>query len=171
VRTTSCCSRPCCEVRFVLIHPKAVILPELGGALGRYAQEKLEQRKVEIVINTRVDDYADGKVKLDPGEPIATATLIWTAGVTPGPVIADLDCKKENGRLVVNEFMELHRHPGVWALGDCASAIDSATGKPFPTTAQHAVSKTSGLRPPTSREKLARSVYIFQARSRGCRVQ
>jgi NADH dehydrogenase len=127
------------EVRFVLVHPKAVILPELGEALGRYAQQKLEQRRVEIVINTRVEGYGAGQVKLDPGEPIASATLIWTAGVTPGQVIAGLDCKKENGRLVVNEFLELPEHPGVWVLGDCAWAIDPMTGKPFPTTAQHAV--------------------------------
>jgi len=127
------------EVRFVLIHPKAVILPELGEALGRYAQEKLIQRKVEIVINTRVEGYARGKVKLDRGEPIASATLIWTTGVTPGKVIAGLDCKKRDGRLIVNQFLELQDHPGVWAVGDCMSAIDGATGRPFPTTAQHAV--------------------------------
>ena len=40
---------------------------------------------------------------------------------------------------MVNEFLELPDHPGVWAVGDCASAIDTSTDKPFPTTAQHAV--------------------------------
>jgi NADH dehydrogenase len=127
------------EVRFIMIHPKAVILPELGEALGRYAQKKLAQRNVEIITDTRVEGYVGGKVKLDRGEPIACATLIWTAGVTPGKVIAALDCNKKGGRLVVNEFLELSAHPGVWAVGDCAWAIDSASGGPFPTTAQHAV--------------------------------
>jgi NADH dehydrogenase len=127
------------EIRFVLIHPKAVILPELGEELGRYAQDKLTRRKVEIITDTRVEGYHRGQVKLDRGEPIASATLIWTAGVTPGKVIAGLDCQKRDGRLVVNEHLELPDHPGVWAVGDCMSAIDPATGKPFPTTAQHAV--------------------------------
>src|SRR5689334_20174985 len=29
--------------------------------------------------------------------------------------------------------------PGVWALGDCAAVPDSSTGKPYPSTAQHAL--------------------------------
>jgi NADH dehydrogenase len=127
------------EVRFVLVHPKEVILPELGESLGRYAQKKLADRKVEILINTHVQSYADGLVGLDKGDSILAFTLIWTAGVTPGKLIADLPCKKEHGRLVVNENLEIPDQPGVWALGDCAWALDPATGKPFPTTAQHAV--------------------------------
>jgi NADH dehydrogenase len=127
------------EVRFVLVHPKEVILPELGESLGRYAQKKLADRKVEIVINTHVKSYTDGMVGMDRGDPIFAFTLIWTAGVTPGKLIADLPCKKEHGRLVVNENLEILDQPGVWALGDCAWALDPTTGKPFPTTAQHAV--------------------------------
>jgi NADH dehydrogenase len=126
------------EVRFVLVHPKEVILPELGERLGRYAQKKLAARKVEILINTHVQSYTDGTVGLDKGDPIFAFTLIWTAGVTPGKLIADLPCKKEHGRLVVNENLEIPDQPGVWALGDCAWALDP-NGKPFPTTAQHAV--------------------------------
>jgi NADH dehydrogenase len=127
------------EVRIVLVHPKEVILPELGELLGRYAQRKLAARKVEILTDTHVKSYSQGMVGLDKGESIPAFTLIWTAGVTPGKLIADLPCKKEHGRLVVNENLELPDRPGVWVLGDCAWAIDSATGKPFPTTAQHAV--------------------------------
>jgi NADH dehydrogenase len=123
----------------VLVHPKEVILPELGEKLGRYAQKKLADRKVEILINTHVKSYADGLVGLDKGDSIFAFTLIWTAGVTPGKLIADLPCKKEHGRLVVNENLEIPGQPGIWALGDCAWALDPATGKPFPTTAQHAV--------------------------------
>jgi NADH dehydrogenase, FAD-containing subunit len=35
-------------LRVVLVHPGAVILPELGESLGRYAQKVLAQRGVEI---------------------------------------------------------------------------------------------------------------------------
>lgn len=126
------------EVRVVLVHPREVILPELGESLGRYAHRKLAARQVEILTNTRVTGYQDERVELDHGEPIPASTLIWTAGVTPGRLVGDLPCKKEHGRLVVNGFLELVEHPGVWALGDCAWAVDPDTGKPFPTTAQHA---------------------------------
>lgn len=49
-----------------------------------------------------------------------------------------LPCKKEKGRVVVNQFMEVPDYPGVWALGDCA-VVPDPTGKPYPPTAQHAI--------------------------------
>ena len=48
------------EVRVILIHGGPVILPELGEALGLYAQEKLRKRQVEIKLKTKVIAYADG---------------------------------------------------------------------------------------------------------------
>ena len=127
------------DVRCVLVHPKEIILPELGESLGRYAQKKLTQRKVEILTQTKVAGYARATVALEKGDPIPAATLVWTAGVTTGKVIADWPCEKEGKRLKVDANLAVPGHPGVWALGDCASAIDESTGKPFPTTAQHAV--------------------------------
>jgi NADH dehydrogenase len=53
--------------------------------------------------------------------------------------LQELPCKKERGRLVVDQFMEVVGWPGVWALGDCAAVPDSSTGKAYPPTAQHAL--------------------------------
>jgi NADH dehydrogenase len=50
-----------------------------------------------------------------------------------------LDCSKERGRLITNEFLEVEDFPGVWALGDCAAVPDPASGKSCPPTAQHAI--------------------------------
>jgi NADH dehydrogenase len=99
------------KIRIVLIHSEETILPELGEALGRYAHKKLADRHVEILINSRVVGYAAGQVIVDKGESIPAATLIWTAGVIPAKLVANLPCKKEHGRLVVNEFLELPQHP------------------------------------------------------------
>ena len=67
------------ELRLVLVHPEAVILPELGERLGRYAQRKLAARDVEILTQTRVGGFSDRGVELANGEAIATQTPIWTA--------------------------------------------------------------------------------------------
>ena len=58
------------EVRVVLIHGGKVILPELGEALGLYAQEKLRERQVEIKLGAKVIAYADGAVRCSDGEAI-----------------------------------------------------------------------------------------------------
>jgi NADH:ubiquinone reductase (H+-translocating) len=126
-------------LRLVLIHPGPFILPELGEKLGRYAQSKLAERGVEIRVNTKVTGYSDNEVRLNDGTAINTQTLIWTAGTSPNPLLNDLPCEKERGRLLVNEFMEVKGWPGVWALGDCALVPDRTTGNYFPPTAQHAL--------------------------------
>jgi len=127
------------SIRVVLVHPGNVILPELGEKLGRYAQKKLAERKVEIRVNTRVASVTEDSVLLSDGERIDSATLIWTAGTSANPLLKDLACKKDRGRLVVNSEMEVPDWPGVWGAGDCALVPDPDTGKPYPPTAQHAI--------------------------------
>jgi NADH dehydrogenase len=126
-------------LRVVLVHPGEVILPELGEKLGRYAQKKLGLRGVEIRTNTKVATVTDREVTLSDGERIVTSTLVWTAGTSPNPLLETLPCRRERGRLCADAFLEVEGWPGVWALGDCASVPDPATGRPYPPTAQHAL--------------------------------
>jgi NADH dehydrogenase len=127
------------QIRMVLVHPGGVILPELSEKLGRYAEKKLAQRGIEIRLNVRVTGVTDEGVQLSDGAFIKTKTIIWTAGTAPNPLLAELACNKDHGRIVANEFLEVPGWPGVWALGDCAVIPDPKTGKPYPPTAQHAL--------------------------------
>src|SRR5258706_1441603 len=127
------------EVRVVLIHPGEFVLPELGEKLGRYAQQKLVDRGVELHPRTKVTSYVDSLVAVSSGETVAAATLIWTAGVTPNAVIEQLACKKDRGRLVVDEFLAVRGIAGFWAIGDCAAVPDAHIGGSQPPTAQHAL--------------------------------
>src|SRR5262245_12013099 len=129
------------SVRVVMVHPGNFILPELGEELGRYAERKLSERKVEVIKGPRVANYDGVVVTLSDGTTIPTATLIWTAGVKPSPIIESLPCQKERGRLVVNEDMSVPGVSGLWAAGDCTAIPDvrSGAGKFYPPTAQHAL--------------------------------
>jgi len=124
-------------IRIVVVHPGDYLLPELGEELGRYAERKLRERKVEVIKGARVASYDGSLVKLSNGTSIPAATLIWTAGVKPSAVIASLPCEKERGRVCVNEYLQVSAHTGLWAAGDCAAVPDSKTGKFYPPTAQH----------------------------------
>ncbi len=126
-------------LRVVLVHPGDVILPELGEKLGRYTQKKLAERGVEIHVNTKVSSVSDRGVQLSTGEMIETNALIWTAGTSPNPVLSDLPCVKERGRLKVDKMLQVPDQPGVWALGDCALVPNGKTGQYHPPTAQHAL--------------------------------
>jgi NADH dehydrogenase len=124
-------------IRVVMVHPGNFILPELGEELGRYAEHKLRQRKVEVIKGPRVANYDGVVVTLSDGTSIPAATLIWTAGVKPSPVIAQLPCQKERGRLLVSEYLAVTGVPGLWAAGDCAAVPILNTDNFHPPTAQH----------------------------------
>jgi len=124
-------------IRVVVIQPGDLLLPELGEELGRYAERKLCERKVEVIKGARVASYDGSLVRLSDGQSIPASTLIWTAGVKPSAVIASLPCHKERGRLVVDEFLSVPGVHGLWAAGDCAAVPVSETGEFHPPTAQH----------------------------------
>lgn len=124
-------------VRIVVVHPGPFLLPELGEELGNYAEKKLRERKVEIIKGAKVKSYDGFVITLSDGIQIPAQTLLWTAGVKPSPVIDPLPCRKEKGRIAVNEFLSIPELPGVWAVGDSAAVPDIRTGQIFPPTAQH----------------------------------
>jgi NADH dehydrogenase len=91
-------------------------------------------------MNTNVKGATANTAELDNGTVIATYTLIWTAGVRPSKLIANLPCNHDkHQRIEANNYLEVVGHDGVYALGDCASVTDPHTGNSYPPTAQHAI--------------------------------
>ena len=89
----------------------------------------------------------DGKeLTLSDGTKINTRLVVWTAGITPSPLISALPCSKHQDRVLVNACMQVPQWPGVWALGDCVAVPDVLNpGKYCPPTAQHAIRQAATL--------------------------
>jgi len=155
------------ELRLVLVHAGDVILPELGPELGAYAQQKLAARGVEIVTGARVTSYDDNLVRLSDGSTIAADTLVWTAGTAPNPLLAGLPGCDPRGRLVADANLAVDADAGLWALGDAASVIDPATGRPYPPTAQHALRQGKALAKNLEASLLGAPLHPFRFRSPG----
>lgn len=128
------------DLRILLVHSGSRIMPEISAELADYALKKLRARGIEVLLNTRVSSAGSTWVELTNRPRIATKTLIWTAGVTPHPLLTTLPfARGPQNRLVVNEYLELPDHPGIWALGDSAQVPNRRTGEFCPPTAQHAI--------------------------------
>ena len=127
------------EVRMVLVTAAYRILPLIAEDLAAYAHRVLLRRGVEVRLETAVSRASSDGVDLQDGSRIPTRTLVWTAGISSDPLLPGLPCRKERGRIVVNECLEVPEYPGIWAIGDCAYVVDPKTGCPYPPTAQHAV--------------------------------
>jgi NADH dehydrogenase len=133
------------DVEIVLIHTRDRILPELSEELSRYALERMEARGVTFRLNSRVTDAAPGKVMIGD-EIIETATLIWTAGNKPHPLLDTLPVEhNQRGSVVTNAMMAVPGQTSLWALGDNAEIPDLVTGGTTPPTAQYAIREAKTL--------------------------
>src|SRR5438094_3085626 len=154
-------------IRVVVIHPGSYLLPELGEELGRYAERKLIERKVEVIKGARVASYDGSVVKLNDGRSIPAATLIWTAGVRPSPVIASLPVAREKDRIRVNEYLAVPGATGLWAVGDCAAVPDLESGQFYPPTAQHGLREGVAAAKNIERTILGQPLEPYQIKTLG----
>ena len=155
-------------LRIVLVHPGEVILPELNESLGRYAQTKLNRRGVEIRLKTGVAGYDGKELTLSDGTKITTRLVVWTAGITPSPLVSGLPAAKDRNRVLVNACLQIPQWPGVWALGDCVAIPDSTNpGKYCPPTAQHAIREAAVLAANIVAEMRGQALQPFRFKTLG----
>ncbi len=133
--------------RWVLVDAASTILPEIPRRLGEYAARQLAARGVDILVSTTLASVDADAATLSDGTHIETRTLVWTAGVTAHPLLADLGLPlDERGRVVVRPTLQVEGRDDVWALGDCARVPNEATpGHPDPPTCQHALRQARRL--------------------------
>ena len=128
------------DMRWVLVEAAGRILPELPEDLAAYAQVQLERRRIEVLLDMRLDSTEGGTIRLSDGQAFEADTLVWTAGVKPSPLagLGGLPVD-ERGRIVVDDHLRVVGVPDAWAAGDIAAVPDRTTGGLAPPTAQHAM--------------------------------
>ena len=163
------------DVRMLLIEAGKALLVDLPAEMGRYTTGNLARRKVEILLGDGVTAIDRDGIALQSGRRIESATVIWSAGVRPSPVLKDLPGLEHarNGGIVVNQDMSALGRPGVWALGDCAwipmkpNAELSDRGAWYPATAQHAIREGPALADNLAAALRGRPTKPFHYRSMG----
>ena len=132
------------DLRVILLQSADRILPELGEDLARYAHKILEQRGIEIRLNTRLKAVtAEGAVLQGKSSPetefIPARVVVATVPAAPHRLVEKLPFEKDKGgRILVAPEMHVVGSAFVWALGDCA-AVPQPDGIMSPPTAQHAL--------------------------------
>ena len=129
------------EPRFVLVHSRDRILPELGEKLADYALRKLRARGIEFLLNTRVAGATPEGVLVGDGEVIGARTVVWTAGNQAPPILKELPCERNRaGAVMAEATLQVKGLTNVWVAGDCGQIPDlDREGQAFPPTAQHAI--------------------------------
>jgi len=136
---------PRCRIqgmRWILVEAKERVMTEIDSGLAEFATRELRSRGIEIKTSTTLAQVTPRSATLSGGELVATRTVVWTAGVKPHPVVAELGLETDDaGRIVVDGTLRAAGRDDVWAIGDAAAVPDPAKPSPgsCPPTAQHAI--------------------------------
>jgi NADH dehydrogenase len=127
-------------LRWMLVEAADRVLRELDPRLADYTVRELRKRGIDVRLDTQLKEVTANDVLLSTGERIATRTLVWTAGVKPSPLVADLGLPLDAaGRIIVDNEMRVEGREDIWAIGDAAAVPNPLNpDRPSPPTAQQA---------------------------------
>jgi NADH dehydrogenase len=127
-------------VRVILVEAQDTLLSGMKTKTVELAIARLRSRKIEVLLKTRISKaWADG-VQTADGQTIPTRTVIWVGGVKAAAATASLPFDKaKDGRILVNEYLQVPKSPGVYIIGDCAYLQQEHDLGPYPATHQVAM--------------------------------
>jgi NADH:ubiquinone reductase (H+-translocating) len=119
------------NISIVLIQKAPELMPQFGKKIRERSLKVLRKKGVDVRLNTGVTEVTHSHIVLDTGEILPTETVLWVAGIKPKEIKFSSEIEKtKDGRLVVNEYLELINQKGVFALGDVAAAKVNGTYLP-----------------------------------------
>jgi len=126
------------EVTLIEAGPR--ILPALPEKLAAAAQGELEALGVRVLTNTRVTEVTSEAIVTAGGERIESELRVWAAGVKGAATLDHIGGLETNpnNQLLVTPTLQTTLDERIFALGDCCSCPDPATGRPVPPRAQAA---------------------------------
>jgi NADH dehydrogenase len=123
--------------RILLLDAGSRVLPGFAESLSKKAVRRLESLGVEIRTGVKVEKVDEQGI-VAAGERIASATVIWTAGVAASPVVRMLGTTTDRaGRAFVGPMLDIPEAPNVFVAGDAATITQD--GHPVPGVAQAAI--------------------------------
>ncbi|HME40417.1 MAG TPA: NAD(P)/FAD-dependent oxidoreductase [Steroidobacteraceae bacterium] len=121
----------------VLLDGAPRVLPGFAESLSKRVAARLARLGVRIITGVKVE-HLDEQGVIVGGERIDSATVLWTAGVAPSPIVKMLGAPTDRaGRACVGPFLEIAHDTRIFAIGDAAAVTQD--GRPLPGVAQVAI--------------------------------
>jgi NADH dehydrogenase len=127
-------------MRWTLVESKPQVMRELPPEMSAFASGELRRRGVDVCCGTKVVQIDGGSVTLSSGQAFPCATVVWTAGVVPPPLVRRLGLPMNGKRIQTQADLRVEGEENVWAVGDSAAIPrESEPNGLCPPTAQFAV--------------------------------
>ena len=113
------------------------VLPSFAESSSDKATQRLAKLGVKVITSAMVEHIDDRGVTVG-GNRIDCGTVLWTAGVSPSPIVKMLAVATDRaGRACVGPCLNLPDNPKIFVVGDAATLIQD--GRPLPGVAQVAI--------------------------------
>ena len=121
----------------VLLDGATRVLPSFAESSSLKAAQRLAKLGVKVITSAMVEHIDDQGVTVG-GKRIDSGTVLWTAGVSPSPIVKMLGVATDRvGRACVGPFLNVADSRGIFVVGDAATLIQD--GRPLPGVAQVAI--------------------------------
>lgn len=128
------------QTKVIVVERGAVIGGRYSEALRSVIEQASETLEIEWRLNAEITAIDENGVTLKDGSHIASSTVVWTAGVQANALTEQFAAERDNqGRLYVDENLQIRGMPGVYATGDVANAATDDVGNTALMTCQHAI--------------------------------
>ena len=87
------------EIKIALVEGGPKLLPDLQAGMGEYSAKALSRRGIDVMLHSLVAGADERGLRLKDGTLLDTATIVWSAGVKPSPVVAELPIATGTRRL------------------------------------------------------------------------
>ncbi|MEO3863118.1 NAD(P)/FAD-dependent oxidoreductase [Acrocarpospora sp. B8E8] len=157
------------DMRWVLIEASDRILPEVGPEMGEWTAQELRGRGIELKMGTMLQSCVGGLVKTSDGDEFESATIVWTAGVKPSPVVNSGDLPlDERGRIMTTTRLTVTGVKDAFSAGDVAGVPDvTKAGEYCAPNAQHAVRQAKVLGDNITAHLRGRPLRVYRHRYAG----
>ena len=155
------------DARVVLAEAGPNLLAPVAGDLQKAALRALHQKGVEIRLASPVESFDGKTVVLSNGEALATETFVWTAGVRPSGLAAEMGLPLvRGGRVNVSPTLQVEGMDNVYAIGDLAG-LEGADGRVLPMLAPVAVQQGELVAQNVQRQIEGRPLLRFTYHDKG----
>jgi NADH dehydrogenase len=121
----------------VLLDGAKRVLPSFAESSSLKAAERLAELGVKVITGAMVEHIDDQGVTVG-GKRIDSGTVLWTAGVSPSPIVKMLGVATDRaGRACVGPSLNVAETRRIFVVGDAATVIQD--GRPLPGVAQVAI--------------------------------
>lgn len=142
----------------VLVEAGNHLLGSFDSSCSRYVESLFKKRNIVMMTGKSVTKVGKHHVELNTGDRLEFGVCVWSTGNTALEFIKDLGLPlSQDGRVLVDQYLQVEGETDVYALGDCAVAKD----RPLAMLAQVANQQGKYLAKSLNKGKFAPFEYRF----------